>query len=204
MDLMCFEREFWKEREISATSIPRVSQGLFFPELRLFEASGWPLFPICCSESQTSSSCGPRTPLPSRCILRGASGAPGRFCGSQTVLGSDSTFRDVFHWKSSLFTHLSDFKLLSDVSAPFFTTHGIELVGDWSFLGTEVQILVCSFLMNILEVFLSEYLRDLYPLAAFHKSAAHFSHLEIPAVKELGFFSSVACLCYKCLSFALN
>lgn len=45
--------------------------------------------------------------------------------------------------------------------------------------------------MNILELFLYEYLRDLYPLAAFHKSAAHFSHLEIPAVKELG-FSSVA------------
>lgn len=45
--------------------------------------------------------------------------------------------------------------------------------------------------MNILELFLFEYLRDLYPFAAFHKSAAHLSHLEIPAVKELG-FSSVA------------
>lgn len=56
-----------------------------------------------------------------------------------------------------------------------------------------MQILVHLFLMNILELFLYEYLRDFYPLAAFHKSAAHFSHLEIPAVKELG-FSSVAAM----------
>lgn len=49
-------------------------------------------------------------------------------------------------------------------------------------------------LMNILEQFPFKYLGDLYPLKAFYNFAAHFSHLEIPAVKELGFWP-LACLC---------
>lgn len=175
----------------------------FFPRARVV----WSLRVAAVPQSSRSS--GPGTPLSSPCPPSGKPWWHREDLVAQRVTGSDGTFRDKFRWKSSLFTHLQDFKRWSDISALFFTSqprwcrHGIELVCDWSFVRTKVQILVRSFLMNILELFLCEYLRDLYPLAAFHKSAARFSLLEIPAVKELG-FSPVACLCYKCSSFTLN